>query len=632
MREVRILKTLNHPHITRLYEVIDTPQEVFLAMEYAEGGELFDYLVGHGRMKEKDARKQFRQIISAVDFCHTRHVIHRDLKAENLLLDLQMNAKIADFGFSNNFEDGKPLSTWCGSPPYAAPELFQGREYLGPEVDIWSLGVVLYVLICGTLPFDGSTLVAVRQRVLSGDFKVPFYMTHDCERLIRGMLALDPAQRITIEEIREDKWFNDGYEPLSDPKEAEIVITMSQHAFILSRMEDLGIPRNITERALNSQSFDNIWATYYLIADQVAPRTPIETGPTRPADLQARGQNTASAGKSVVLVVPSSTEEARAVSPPTADQPHARKSRRHTVTAQVDVAQARKDMSSKRAIPSKIDTTTPTAAGTGGSTHSSPGDSYPNTPIPGSPIYCIPEESDGSQITLRQRSPTTSAAPIVSTPSTPSSEAPPTPIPRKKKDRRERAISLNRNRPSSMYSTMTTSTSAAFSSTAQTPTATPRGSEDAGSPSAQSSFAVSSPPLSTRSISPSNSRGSLPLQSSGRRISIKEKLKKSFGLPSKDPEQRVEPKTVYFQFSVSTTSAKTPQELTDEVVRIMETFEVAHERENFLFLANKDNVAFEVEICKLPRLAMHGIRFKRLAGDSWAYKTLCSSMVAKMRL
>ena len=171
------MKLLNHPNIIRLYEVIDTPQELYLILEYASGGEIFDYLIAHGRMKEKDARRHFRQIVSAVEYCHNLRVIHRDLKAENLLLDDKMNVKIADFGFSNQFSPGQRLNTWCGSPPYAAPELFQGKEYLGPEVDVWSLGVVLYVLVCGALPFDGSNLSKLRAKVIAGKFKVPFYMS-----------------------------------------------------------------------------------------------------------------------------------------------------------------------------------------------------------------------------------------------------------------------------------------------------------------------------------------------------------------------------------------------------------------------------------------------------------------------
>ncbi|VDK34725.1 unnamed protein product [Taenia asiatica] len=137
-------------------------------VEFRDAGEVFDYLVTHGKMKEKDARIKFRQIVSAVQYCHAKGIVHRDLKfsplmrsvlqAENLLLDESMNLKIADFGFSNNYSAGRKLDTFCGSPPYAAPELFLGRKYDGPEVDVWSLGVILYTLVSGSLPFDGKNL------------------------------------------------------------------------------------------------------------------------------------------------------------------------------------------------------------------------------------------------------------------------------------------------------------------------------------------------------------------------------------------------------------------------------------------------------------------------------------------
>ncbi|KAH7695178.1 CAMK/CAMKL/MARK protein kinase, partial [Aphelenchoides avenae] len=203
-REVRIMKQLDHPNIVKLYQVMETEQTLYLVMEYASGGEVFDYLVAHGRMKEKEARAKFRQIVSAVQYLHSKNIIHRDLKAENLLLDADMNIKIADFGFSNQFSIGNKLDTFCGSPPYAAPELFQGKKYDGPEVDVWSLGVILYTLVSGSLPFDGQNLKELRERVLRGKYRIPFYMSTDCENLLKKFLVLNPARRGTLEQIMRD--------------------------------------------------------------------------------------------------------------------------------------------------------------------------------------------------------------------------------------------------------------------------------------------------------------------------------------------------------------------------------------------------------------------------------------------
>ncbi|XP_029569172.1 MAP/microtubule affinity-regulating kinase 3 isoform X7 [Salmo trutta] len=230
-REVRIMKILNHPNIVKLFEVIETERTLYLVMEYASGGEVFDYLVAHGRMKEKEARAKFRQIVSAVQYCHQKHIVHRDLKAENLLLDADMNIKIADFGFSNEFTMGNKLDTFCGSPPYAAPELFQGKKYDGPEVDVWSLGVILYTLVSGSLPFDGQNLKELRERVLRGKYRIPFYMSTDCENLLKRFLVLNPAKRGTLEvredsenQIMKDRWINAGSEedelkPFVEPEE-----------------------------------------------------------------------------------------------------------------------------------------------------------------------------------------------------------------------------------------------------------------------------------------------------------------------------------------------------------------------------------------------------------------------------
>ncbi|KAM6959094.1 MAP/microtubule affinity-regulating kinase 4 [Aplochiton taeniatus] len=263
-REVRIMKGLNHPNIVQLFEVIETEKTLYLIMEYASGGEVFDYLVSHGRMKEKEARAKFRQIVSAVHYCHQKNIVHRDLKAENLLLDADSNIKIADFGFSNEFTMGSKLDTFCGSPPYAAPELFQGKKYDGPEVDIWSLGVILYTLVSGSLPFDGQNLKELRERVLRGKYRVPFYMSTDCEGILRRFLVLNPTKRCTLEQIMKDKWMNVGYEgedlkPHIEPEEDH------NDASRIEVMVGMGYSRDEIKDALSTQKYNEVTATYLLL-------------------------------------------------------------------------------------------------------------------------------------------------------------------------------------------------------------------------------------------------------------------------------------------------------------------------------------------------------------------------------
>ncbi|XP_049863999.1 serine/threonine-protein kinase MARK2-like isoform X36 [Schistocerca gregaria] len=263
-REVRIMKMLDHPNIVKLFQVIETEKTLYLVMEYASGGEVFDYLVLHGRMKEKEARAKFRQIVSAVQYCHQKKIIHRDLKAENLLLDSEMNIKIADFGFSNEFTPGNKLDTFCGSPPYAAPELFQGKKYDGPEVDVWSLGVILYTLVSGSLPFDGSTLRELRERVLRGKYRIPFYMSTDCENLLKKFLVLNPAKRASLENIMKDKWMNMGYED----DELKPYVEPEPDFKDLKRIEALvsmGYTRTEIEESLANAKYDDVFATYLLL-------------------------------------------------------------------------------------------------------------------------------------------------------------------------------------------------------------------------------------------------------------------------------------------------------------------------------------------------------------------------------
>ncbi|NWU63695.1 SIK2 kinase, partial [Pterocles burchelli] len=273
-REVQIMKLLNHPHIIKLYQVMETKDMLYIVTEFAKNGEMFDHLTSNGHLTESEARKKFWQILSAVEYCHSHHIVHRDLKTENLLLDANMNIKLADFGFGNFYKSGEPLSTWCGSPPYAAPEVFEGKEYEGPHLDIWSLGVVLYVLVCGSLPFDGPNLPTLRQRVLEGRFRIPYFMSEDCETLIRRMLVVDPTKRITISQIKQHKWMQ------ADPslqQQQSLSFSMQNYNSnlgdyneqVLGIMQTLGIDRQRTVESLQNSSYNHFAAIYYLLLERL---------------------------------------------------------------------------------------------------------------------------------------------------------------------------------------------------------------------------------------------------------------------------------------------------------------------------------------------------------------------------
>lgn len=213
-----------YSNVSCRYNVIKTPTDIIMVLEYA-GSELFNYIVEHGRMPEDKARQFFQQIVCAVEYCHRHKIVHRDLKPENLLLDDQLHVKIADFGLSNIMTDGNFLKTSCGSPNYAAPEVISGKLYAGPEVDVWSCGVILYVLLVGRLPFDDEYIPALFRKIAQGRYHVPPYLSSGARRLIDKMLKVHPVDRITVQEIRQDPWFLKNLPEYLQPTVEEIVDT-----------------------------------------------------------------------------------------------------------------------------------------------------------------------------------------------------------------------------------------------------------------------------------------------------------------------------------------------------------------------------------------------------------------------
>ncbi|KAF7030800.1 hypothetical protein CFC21_042260 [Triticum aestivum] len=215
-REIAVLRRVRHPNIVHLFEVMATKTKIYFVMELVRGGELFSR-VSKGRLKEDIARRYFQHLISAVGFCHTRGVFHRDLKPENLLVDEAGNLKVSDFGLSAVAEPFQPeglLHTFCGTPAYVAPEVLARRGYEGAKADIWSCGVILFVLMAGYLPFHDQNLMAMYRKVYKGEFRCPRWFSKDLTSLIMRFLDTNPSTRITLPEVMESRWFKKGFRPV----------------------------------------------------------------------------------------------------------------------------------------------------------------------------------------------------------------------------------------------------------------------------------------------------------------------------------------------------------------------------------------------------------------------------------
>ncbi|XP_010275777.1 PREDICTED: CBL-interacting serine/threonine-protein kinase 25-like [Nelumbo nucifera] len=212
-REISVMRLVRHPNVVELKEVMATKSKILFIMEYVRGGELFAK-VYRGKLKEDAARKYFQQLISAVDFCHSRGVSHRDLKPENLLLDENGNLKISDFGLSalpeQLLNDGL-LHTQCGTPAYVAPEILRKKGYDGSKADLWSCGVILYVLLAGFLPFRDENIMKMYGKVFRAEYEFPAWFSYEAKRLISRLLVADPNKRITIPEIMQLPWFKKGF-------------------------------------------------------------------------------------------------------------------------------------------------------------------------------------------------------------------------------------------------------------------------------------------------------------------------------------------------------------------------------------------------------------------------------------
>ncbi|AWP04899.1 putative SNF-related serine/threonine-protein kinase-like [Scophthalmus maximus] len=275
-QEVRCMKMVQHPNVVRLYEVIDTATKLYLILELGDGGDMYDCIMKHdGGLSEEVAKCYFAQIVHAISYCHRLHVVHRDLKPENVVFfEKQGVVKLTDFGFSNRFQPGKNLNTSCGSLAYSAPEILLGDEYDAPAVDIWSLGVILFMLVCGQPPFQEANDSETLTMIMDCKYTVPPHISHACGDLIGHMLQRDPKKRATLEQIEAHEWLQ-GVDPspatkLSTPLVSHRSLSEEEHSSIIQRMVLGGIAdRDTITEALESNKYNHITATYFLLAERM---------------------------------------------------------------------------------------------------------------------------------------------------------------------------------------------------------------------------------------------------------------------------------------------------------------------------------------------------------------------------
>lgn len=274
--EIEAMKSLSHQHICRLYQVIETSTQIFMVIEYCPGGELFDYIIAKDRLSEEETRVFFRQIVSAIAYVHSQGFAHRDLKPENLLIDEDHNLKLIDFGLCARPKGGLSyeLMTCCGSPAYAAPELIQGKAYIGSEADVWSMGVLLFALLCGYLPFDDDNCMVLYRKITRGKYDNPHWLSPGSILLLNQMMQVDPKRRLTVRQLLDHPWVLKDYNSPVEWHSRQPLGHIDEDC-ITEMAVNMKRSRESTTALIEEWQYDHTTATYLLLLSKKQRGKPV---------------------------------------------------------------------------------------------------------------------------------------------------------------------------------------------------------------------------------------------------------------------------------------------------------------------------------------------------------------------
>ncbi|XP_065911722.1 maternal embryonic leucine zipper kinase-like [Dysidea avara] len=592
-REISILKRLHHQHICQLYEVVETDRMYYLILEYCSGGELFDYIVAKERLKETEARSFFRQIVSAIRYIHSQGFCHRDLKPENLLLDGNSNIKLIDFGLSAEPQTIEaPLGTLCGSPAYAAPELIKGGPYIGPEADAWSMGVLLYALLNGFLPFDDDHTPRLYDLIMKGVYDIPVWLSRDSAKLLAQLLQTDPSRRLKVLDLLNHPWLLKNFDMAVDWGSRINVSNMDDEC-IAAMSKYYCVTTSEIKEKVNQWEYGPVTSLYLILLKQKlsgkSPSIIVSPLHAKASDVKENGDD---------------QEPSKAVS--------------------TSPAPKRKQPSLKG--PSPLETSARPAQNLA-VVNDKPKDKPPTIkpPIKNGSVADSSEDEIPESPVIPRRKKISVGMPI----HPPEGEITNLQIPGNRRVEEIKGKTATSGRKT-YHDPLTGSTSLDILT------------EDiSGGLSIQEakSYDQGMDILHKRRMSHNPKYEKERSQSVQGGATLISKIKAAIRRPSKEQTFAVdqEPRRVKGHFSVSTTSLKPADEVMQELLQVLGNKKITFKRKNYSLRCQEVSskgrtIQFELEICQFPDMDLVGIRRKRMKGDTWEYKKICDEIFKKAKL